>query len=69
MQLKAFEKDHASELGTATRTVRQAIEGGEANLAWMKKNYDTIWSWLRRHNEKQEHNANPEENVWNIILN
>ena len=65
--MKAFEKEHASELGTATRTVRQAIEGGKANLAWMKRNYDIIWSWLREQNENQDR-GKQKENVWNLIL-
>ena len=65
--MKAFEKEHASELGTATRTVRQAIEGGEANLAWMKKNYDIIWGWLREQNENNG-SGTQEENIWNVIL-
>jgi len=51
-QLREFEKEHASELGTSTRAVQQAIEAGEANLMWMKKNYESIWRWLKIQNKK-----------------
>ena len=50
--MKVFVRDHNTELGTAARTVKQAIESTEANLAWMKLNYETIWGWLKKQNEK-----------------
>lgn len=34
-----FEKQHAGELGTATRTVKQAVEAGHANVQWMEANF------------------------------
>jgi len=52
-QLKAFEAAHSSELGSSTRAVKQAIEAGEANVAWMEKNYQSIWTWLKIQNNIQ----------------
>ena len=65
--MKAFEAEHASELGSSARTVQQAIEGGEANLVWMKKNYDIVWNWLKNQN-KQFADVDQKESVWKIIL-
>jgi len=46
-KLKDFQSTHSSQLGSATRAVKQAIEKGEANVVWMKKNYQIIWQWLK----------------------
>jgi len=66
--LKAFEAEYGSELGTSRQTVKQAIEGAEANIAWMKKNYEIVWNWLKLHNIKLDKDKK-EENVWNALLN
>lgn len=29
------------------RTLKQAIETGEANIAWLNKNQEKIFKWLR----------------------
>merc|ERR1712098_321183 len=29
----------------------QAVEKGEANVAWMDANYESIWSWLKQQNK------------------
>jgi len=49
-KLKDFQSSHSSQLGSATRAVQQAIEKGEANIVWMKKNYQIIWKWLKTQN-------------------
>jgi len=49
-KLKDFQSSHSSQLGSATRAVKQAIEKGEANIVWMKKNYQIIWQWLQTQN-------------------
>jgi len=49
-KLKDFQSTHSSELGSATRAVKQAIEKGEANIVWMNKNYEVIWAWLKTQN-------------------
>jgi len=49
-KLKDFQSSHSSQLGPATRAVQQAIEKGEANIVWMKKNYQIIWKWLKTQN-------------------
>jgi len=46
-KLKEFESAHSSELRSGTRAVKQAIETGEANIVWMEKNYQIIWTWLK----------------------
>ena len=46
-KLKDFQSSHSSELGSATRAVKQAIEKGEANVVWMNKNYQIIWTWMK----------------------
>jgi len=51
-QLREFADEHASELGTSTRAVQQAIEAAEANLMWMEKNYEKIWRWLEVQNSR-----------------
>ena len=66
--MKAFEAEYGSELGTSRQTVKQAIEGAEANIAWMKKNYEIVWNWLKLHNIKLDKDKK-EENVWNALLN
>eukprot|EP00090_Calanus_glacialis_P046064 TRINITY_DN885_c0_g1_i5.p1 TRINITY_DN885_c0_g1~~TRINITY_DN885_c0_g1_i5.p1 ORF type:complete len:807 (+),score=220.22 TRINITY_DN885_c0_g1_i5:315-2423(+) len=50
--LKEFSSAHSSELGSATRAVKQAIEKGEANVKWMEKNYQIIWTWMKTQNIK-----------------
>lgn len=46
-ELKTFEQQHSTELGTATRTVKQAIESAEANVLWMGKNFQTVWQFMQ----------------------
>jgi len=46
-KLKDFQSSHSSELGSATRAVKQAVEKGEANVVWMNKNYQIIWTWMK----------------------
>lgn len=45
-QLKEFKEENEHDLGTAMRTMNQAIEDAEANLKWMDTNYQTIVQWL-----------------------
>uniref|UniRef100_A0A1B0DCY6 Aminopeptidase n=1 Tax=Phlebotomus papatasi TaxID=29031 RepID=A0A1B0DCY6_PHLPP len=42
-ELKRFADVHLKDSG---RTVRQAIEKTEANIAWMERNFDVITEWL-----------------------
>jgi len=49
-QLKNFRDKYKSDLGSAQRAVNQAIENGEANVIWMKTNYESIWSWIKEQN-------------------
>jgi len=51
-ELKSFASANSADLGTAKRAVEQAIEGGQANLEWMKSNFNTISTWLREHNKE-----------------
>lgn len=44
--LKEFKEENEHDLGTAMRTMNQAIEDAEANLKWMDTNYQTIVQWL-----------------------
>jgi len=50
-ELKSFAERYKSDLGSAERAVTQAIEGGEANIAWMVTNYEPIWDWLKEQNQ------------------
>lgn len=50
-ELKAFERLHAGELGTSQRAVKQSIEAGEANVAWMEAYYVIVWDWLKEYNK------------------
>jgi len=52
-ELKSFASKHKDGLGTAKRAVEQAIEGGEANLDWMNRNYESIFSWLNAQNKER----------------
>ncbi|XP_037093237.1 aminopeptidase N-like [Pollicipes pollicipes] len=45
-QLKQFYKENKADLSEAKREMEQAIEYSTTNVAWMKKNYDTIVRWL-----------------------
>lgn len=47
-QLKLFFVNKSSELGIASRTIKQSIEHGEANVQWMERNFDKIVHWLSR---------------------
>lgn len=53
-KMKAFVSLHRSELGTAARTVTQAIESTESHLGWMRAHYENIWDWLRSQEQGQE---------------
>ncbi|XP_015604737.1 aminopeptidase Ey [Cephus cinctus] len=46
--LLEFVTEHREELGTATRTVQQAMEQAEANIRWLERNHATIREWLNR---------------------
>jgi len=50
-ELKSFEEKYRADLGSAQRAVSQAVEKGEANVAWMEANYESIWSWLKKQNK------------------
>ncbi|KAJ8311345.1 hypothetical protein KUTeg_010700 [Tegillarca granosa] len=43
--MKDFQALHP-DMGSGTRAYAQAIEKTEANIQWMKKNYDIINKWL-----------------------
>ena len=45
--MKDFQSLHP-DMGTGTRAFSQAIENVEANILWMKKNYDTLEQWLEQ---------------------
>ncbi|XP_024875821.1 aminopeptidase N isoform X2 [Temnothorax curvispinosus] len=46
--LVEFAKEHLDELGTATRTIQQAVERAESNIRWIDNNHATIRDWLQR---------------------
>ncbi|EZA48634.1 aminopeptidase N isoform X2 [Ooceraea biroi] len=46
--LLEFANEHRDELVSATRTVQQAAEQGEANIRWIDSNHATIREWLQR---------------------
>lgn len=46
--LLEFAHEHKEELGTASRTVEQAIEQAEANIRWVESNHVMIRNWLGR---------------------
>ena len=50
-ELIKFQSDNEATLGTAEREVKQAIEKGENNLAWMEENYSTIFDFLKKQND------------------
>ncbi|KAJ8681952.1 hypothetical protein QAD02_017744 [Eretmocerus hayati] len=43
-----FANEHKDELGSATRSVEQAIEQAEANIRWVEANHATIHDWLKK---------------------
>nr|XP_045613537.1 aminopeptidase N-like [Procambarus clarkii] len=45
-QLEKFKSDNANQLGSTTRALDQSLESAKLNVAWMKKNYDSILAWL-----------------------
>ena len=47
LQMKDFQSEHP-DMGTGLRAFSQAIETVEANILWMKKNYDIVKQWLER---------------------
>lgn len=49
LQLKEFAKEYRDDLGTATRTMNQAIEDAVANVKWMNQNYGIIVQWLTQY--------------------
>ncbi|XP_015184599.1 PREDICTED: aminopeptidase N isoform X1 [Polistes dominula] len=46
--LTDFINENKNELGSATRTVQQAVEQAQANIRWLDNNYVTIRDWLQR---------------------
>ncbi|XP_066591926.1 aminopeptidase N [Prorops nasuta] len=46
--LLEFATEHKDELGSATRTVQQAMEQAEANIRWLERNHAAIRDWLVR---------------------
>jgi hypothetical protein len=47
--MEKFRTQHASELGSASRSVDQTIESIGINIQWMEDNYKSIASWLSDH--------------------
>ena len=47
-QLKRFFSANAEALSGAEREAKQALEYSTTNVAWMKRNYNTIVSWLKQ---------------------
>lgn len=43
-----FTNEHKDELGSATRTIQQAIEQSEANIRWVNASHGVIYDWLKR---------------------
>nr|XP_034185647.1 aminopeptidase Ey [Osmia lignaria]XP_034185648.1 aminopeptidase Ey [Osmia lignaria]XP_034185650.1 aminopeptidase Ey [Osmia lignaria] len=43
-----FTTEHKQELGSATRTIQQAIEQSEANIRWVNASHSIIYDWLKR---------------------
>ncbi|XP_012148075.1 suppressor of ER stress-induced death [Megachile rotundata] len=43
-----FTTEHKEELGSATRTIQQAIEQSEANIRWVNASHGIIYDWLKR---------------------
>lgn len=48
LQLREFKSENYDDLGTAIRTMNQAIEDAESNVKWMDNNYQTIVDWLKQ---------------------
>ena len=53
LQIKRFQEKNEATLTTAQRELKQAVENGEANIAWMNKNYDKIGSWFQEQRKKK----------------
>jgi aminopeptidase N len=47
-ELQFFKKRYEHELASAARSLDQAIEGTQANIAWMKANFEDITKWLEQ---------------------
>ena len=45
-QLRDFQSEHSTELGSSTRAVDQAVEAVENNVKWMEENYNVVADWL-----------------------
>ena len=45
-KIKNFADKNEETLTSAKRAVKQSIEGTEANIKWMEKNYEIIAEWL-----------------------
>lgn len=45
-QLKTFSRKHSKELGPTKRALKQSMEQADANIKWMKQNYDTLINWF-----------------------
>ncbi|XP_045117616.1 aminopeptidase N-like [Portunus trituberculatus] len=46
-EVMAFKEERGAELSAASRTIDQAIEKTKSNMAWMKRNHNTITAWLQ----------------------
>ena len=49
-EIQKFHDKYESELASATRAAKQAIEKAKANYNWMKSNYQTVFDWLLKVN-------------------
>lgn len=47
-QLMDFQTKHKNELKASTRDVQQAIEGVQNNVEWTERNFEIIWTWLKK---------------------
>lgn len=47
-QMQEFQRMNRGSLGTAKRAVEQSLEKTEANIRWMKHNFQAILQWLRK---------------------
>ena len=43
-----FQTKHKNELKASTRDVKQAIEGVQNNIEWTERNFEIIWTWLKK---------------------
>jgi hypothetical protein len=52
-QLKEFYDTNKGKFSFAERKMEQEVEGLQLRVAWRKRNYKTIASWLQMYHEKQ----------------